>query len=87
MTKVNAYQIVEQIEWVNFVLGEPTSYSAVVVSKNGKKRAVESIDDEPWAVGDWVVLWPSRHKTVYKPDYFEKHFSHIDGIRYETNLS
>jgi len=87
MTKVNAYQIVEQIEWMNFVMGEPASYSAVVVSKEGKKKAVEAIDDEPWEVGDWVILWPSGHKTICKPDYFEKNFTHIESIRYETALT
>ena len=87
MTKVNAYQIVERIEWMQFTFGEERQYTALVVSKEGKKRAVESIDDEPWEVGDWVVLWPIGTKSVYKPDYFEKNFIHLDGIRYETKLS
>ena len=87
MTKVNAYQIVERIEWMQFTFGEERQDTALVVSKEGKKRAVESIDDEPWEVGDWVVLWPIGTKSIYKPDYFEKHFIHMDGIRYETKLS
>ena len=87
MTKVNAYQIVERIEWMQFTFGEERQDTALVVSKEGKKRAVESIDDEPWEVGDWVVLWPIGTKSVYTPDYFEKNFIHLDGIRYETKLS
>jgi hypothetical protein len=87
MTKVNAYQIVERIEWMQFTFGEERQDTALVVSKEGKKRAVEAINDEPWDVGDWVVLWPSGHKTVHKPDYFKNHFIHMEGIRYETTLT
>lgn len=87
MTKVNAYKIIDREQWLYYAFGEEQKDTAVVVSKYGKKRAVESIDDEPWEVGDWVVLWPIGTKSIYKPDDFEKHFIHLDGIRYETKLS
>jgi hypothetical protein len=87
MTKVNAYQIVERIEWMQFTFGEERQDTALVLSKEGKKRAVEDINGETWDVGDWVVLWPSGYKTVHKPDYFENHFVPMGGIRYETKLS
>lgn len=87
MTKVNAYKIIDREQWLFYAFGEEQIDTAVVISKHGKKRAVESIDDEPWEVGDWVVLWPSGYKTVHKPDYFESHFVPMGGIRYETKLS
>ena len=87
MTKVNAYKIIDREQWLYYAFGEEQKDTAVVVSKYGKKRAVESIDDEPWEVGDWVVLWPVGTKSVYKPDDFEKHFIHISGIKYETKLT
>lgn len=87
MTKVNAYQIVERIEWMQSTFGEGRQDTALVVSKEGKKRAVDAINDEPWEVDDWVVLWPLGHKTIHKSDYFEKHFVHMGGICYETKLT
>lgn len=87
MTKVNAYQIVESLEWMQHTFGEDRPNTALVVSKDGKKKAVHSIDDESWKVGDWVILWPSHYKTICEPDFFEKNFVHLGGICYETKLS
>ena len=86
MTKVNAYQIVECIEWMQDTYGDHRPDTALVFSKDGTKKAVQFISDESWEVGDWVVLWPHGHKTVHKPDYFENNFVHVDSIRYETKL-
>jgi len=43
MTKVNAYQIVERIEWMQFTFGEERQDTALVVSKEGKKRAASRL--------------------------------------------
>jgi hypothetical protein len=36
MSKVNAYQIVERIEWMQFTFGEERQDTALVLSKEGK---------------------------------------------------
>lgn len=43
MTKVNAYQIVERIEWMQFTFGEERQDTALVVSKEGKKELLSPL--------------------------------------------
>jgi len=87
MTIVTAYQIEGTTEWMSQTLGGNEDYtSAVVTSKNGDKKHAQFPSEFNWKVGDWVVLWPNGFKNIQTIESFSKHFKHIDGIRYETDL-
>lgn len=92
MTIVNAYQIVDKTTWVRQALGGYEDYidvdyaNAVVKSKNGDKKYAPFPSEFSWEVGDWVVLWPNGFKNIQPNKSFPKHFKHLDGIRYETDL-
>lgn len=92
MTIVNAYQIVDKTTWVRQALGGYEDYidvdysNAVVKSKNGDRKYAPFPSEFSWEVGDWVVLWPNGFKNIQPNKSFPKHFKHLDGVRYETDL-